>query len=228
MRFYSGLGPALVQGPLARFGDTFAVAGSIAIMDSLSSTADLPVAVKTIGASILAGTFRILLVPVDTVKTIMQVEGKAGLPILMNKVKTRGPTTLFHGALGSAFSTALGHYPFFAVNGELNSRLKKVDGTLNKALRHAFIGFVSSIVSDSLTNSLRVLKTYRQTASVPISYMDCAKAIIEKDGYIGLLGRGLKTRLLANGLQGLMFTVLWRTFEEQWNNRNNKNTNTTG
>ena len=27
---------------------------------------------------------------------------------------------------------------------------------------------------------------------------------------MGLFGRGLKTKILANGLQGLMFSVLWR------------------
>lgn len=30
----------------------------------------------------------------------------------------------------------------------------------------------------------------------------------------GLFGRGLKTRILANGLQGLMFSVLWRLIDD--------------
>ncbi len=41
--------------------------------------------------------------------------------------------------------------------------------------------------------------------------------IIEKDGLKGLFGRGLKTKILSNGLQGLMFTVIWRTLEEKFN-----------
>lgn len=37
-------------------------------------------------------------------------------------------------------------------------------------LRLAFIGFVASIVSDSVSNSLRVLKTYRQVNDSKVSY----------------------------------------------------------
>jgi len=32
------------------------------------------------------------------------------------------------------------------------------------------------------------------------------------DGLKGLFGRGLKTRIIANGLQGLLFSVLWKLF----------------
>jgi hypothetical protein len=41
---------------------------------------------------------------------------------------------------------------------------------------------------------------------------DAAREVIRTDGVSGLLGRGLKTRILANGLQGLMFSVLWKLF----------------
>ena len=43
------------------------------------------------------------------------------------------------------------------------------------------------------------------------------KIIIEKDGVVGLFTRGLGTRVLANGFQGILFTVLWKYFEEQLN-----------
>lgn len=32
------------------------------------------------------------------------------------------------------------------------------------------------------------------------------------DGLKGLFGRGLKTRIISNGLQGLLFSILWRLF----------------
>lgn len=70
-RFYRGLIPALIQGPLSRFGDTAANTGVLAAMDAFEPTANLPVAVKTIAASVGAGLFRILLMPVDTFKTTM-------------------------------------------------------------------------------------------------------------------------------------------------------------
>lgn len=41
--------------------------------------------------------------------------------------------------------------------------------------------------------------------------------VIEKDGVIGLFGRGLKTKILSNGLQGLLFSVLWRLGQDFYN-----------
>ncbi len=39
---------------------------------------------------------------------------------------------------------------------------------------------------------------------------ECAALVIKKDGVIGLFGRGLSTRIITNGLQGIMFNVMWR------------------
>merc|ERR1711879_909519 len=88
------------------------------------------------------------------------------------------------------------------------------DFTFGKYVRNACIGFISAGVSDTCSNSLRVLKTTRQTALTPISYKDAATQIIEKEGMVGLFGRGLKTRILTNGMQGALFTVDWRAFAE--------------
>lgn len=86
------------------------------------------------------------------------------------------------------------------------------NNTLQKISRRALIGFVASVVSDSISNSLRVVKTYRQVNETKIGYTAAARAVIAVDGLRGLLGRGLKTRILANGLQGLMFSILWKFF----------------
>ncbi len=37
-------------------------------------------------------------------------------------------------------------------------------------LRLAFIGFIASLISDSVSNSLRVVKTYRQVNETKVSY----------------------------------------------------------
>jgi hypothetical protein len=47
----------------------------------------LPVLVKTAAASATAASWRIFLMPVDTLKTIKQVEGKDGFKVLMAKMK---------------------------------------------------------------------------------------------------------------------------------------------
>ena len=75
-RFYRGVLPALFQGPLSRFGDTAANTGILTLMNSLESTKDMSIGVKTVAASASAAGFRIFLMPIDTVKTTMQVTGK--------------------------------------------------------------------------------------------------------------------------------------------------------
>lgn len=60
-RFYRGVGPALFQGPLSRFGDTAANSGMLTLLDSFDSTKDLPVGVKTAAASGCAAAWRIFL-----------------------------------------------------------------------------------------------------------------------------------------------------------------------
>jgi hypothetical protein len=51
---------------------------------------------------------RIILMPIDTCKTIMQVEGKNGLPALKQKLKLNGPTVLYHGAIAASAATFVG------------------------------------------------------------------------------------------------------------------------
>ena len=71
-RFYRGLGPALFQGPLSRFGDTASNAGMLALWDSFDGTKNLPSAAKTVSASAAAAGFRVFLMPIDACKTILQ------------------------------------------------------------------------------------------------------------------------------------------------------------
>jgi hypothetical protein len=75
--------------------------------------------------------------------------------------------------------------------------------------RSAFIGLCASSLSDICSNSLRVLKTAKQTIQSSskssssmtsntdelqkkIGYITIARQIIEEDGLKGLLGRGLQ------------------------------------
>lgn len=57
VRFYRGIGPALVQGPLSRFGDTAANAGMLSLMESSDLMRTLPIGFKTVFCSIGSGSF---------------------------------------------------------------------------------------------------------------------------------------------------------------------------
>ncbi|CAB9513999.1 Mitochondrial carrier protein [Seminavis robusta] len=229
-RLYQGLPFALVQGPMTRFGDTAANVGVLALLESYPGTQDLPLPLKTACGSIAAGAWRIVLMPVDTSKTAMQVEGAQGLQDLWNEVLVvrKNPGPLYRGAFASAAATAVGHFPWFLTYNWLNEQLPQVSSTDDLLLslgRAAFLGLCSSCVSDVCSNSLRVIKTTKQTAGLAekdeegnardLSYPEIVSIILEKDGVVGLLGRGLQTRLLTNAIQGSVFSVLWKYFQMQ-------------
>ncbi|KAF9788392.1 mitochondrial carrier [Thelephora terrestris] len=217
VRYYQGLSAALIQGPVARFGDTAANAGILALLESNTFTKQLPSAIKTLFASLCAAGFRIILTPIDTVKTTLQTEGKPGLKLLKNRIKKYGITSLWFGALATAAASFVGHYPWFATYNSLQELLPKQDSQGLELLRQAFIGFCATLVSDIISNSLRVIKTYRQVHEGEIEYLAAAREIVAVDGLSGLFGRGLKTRIIANGCQGVMFSVLWKLFMDLWN-----------
>lgn len=212
-RFYRGLAPALIQGPLSRFGDTAANTGILSLWSSYPEMdKNVPTAIKTLSCSVAAGLFRIVLMPVDTVKTTMQVQGS--LAPLISKIKTGGPTVMFHGSMAASTATFVGHYPWFFTYNLLNEKWKKQDDRFAELGRRAAIGFSSSAVSDTVSNSVRVIKTFKQTSLTNITYPEAIKHVLAKDGVKGLMFRGLETKLLSNGLQGICFSILWKHFEE--------------
>ncbi len=85
-RFYAGLGPALMEAPLARFGDTAANTGMMTLLSKFERTKDLSAATKTLAASASVGLFRVALLPIDTLKV------SAGVALLA--CSCRGPTTV--------------------------------------------------------------------------------------------------------------------------------------
>jgi hypothetical protein len=111
-------------------------------------------------------------------------------------------------------------------------------------IRNAVIGFVSSVVSDTVANFMRVIKTtkqalaargdsedveYGRVRSLPIgskvkrtTYADVIAIILAADGWRGLFGRGLKTRIFANALQSIVFTVIWRGLSDRWAAKGNR------
>jgi hypothetical protein len=210
-RFYKGFGPALFQGPLSRFGDTFSNTLALSICEKNSAMNELPVFVKTSFASITAGLFRICLMPIDTLKTSLQVNGSMNQ--LSNSLKIAGPRVLFNGAIATSSATMVGHFPWFVTHNYLNTYLPKYekDQKLKNMGRNAFIGFSSSIVSDTVSNSFRIVKTAKQSHVNPkITYRKIVDEIVQKDGMKGLFGRGLKIRLFTNGIQGIIFSVMWK------------------
>lgn len=83
-------------------------------------------------------------------------------------------------------------------------------------LRNAGIGLIASIISDTCVNAIRVVKTTKQSIGTKhaISYMETIRMILAADGWKGLFGRGLRTRIVANAIQSIVFTVIWRSLAD--------------
>lgn len=132
------------------------------------------------------------------------------------KFKKSGPAVFYYGSIASATATFVGHYPWFFVYNYLSEHLPRGTDTVSKLGRSAVIGFCASAVSDTCSNSIRVIKVYKQANTETISYPEAIRRVIKEDGVAGLFGRGLSTKIVANGLQGLMFSVLWKLIDEQF------------
>jgi len=61
-----------------------------------------------------AASFRMILTPIDTLKTTLQVQGARGTTLLRQRIKTNGVGSLWWGAIATAAATFVGHYPWFA------------------------------------------------------------------------------------------------------------------
>ena len=120
----------------------------------------------------------------------------------------------FQGSIAAAAATFVGHYPWFFTYNYLSETLPRTNDPLMKLGRSAVIGFCASAISDTCSNSIRVVKVYKQSNKEQISYPETILRVIAEDGVAGLLGRGLQTKLIANGLQGIMFSVLWKYIDE--------------
>jgi hypothetical protein len=205
----------MLQGPLSRFGDTASNAVVISLLDSNLATRDLPIVAQTLVGSVAAACWRLVLMPLDMCKTLSQVRGgERGMAELGERLRALGPSYLWGGSSAAFLSTVCGHLPWYTTFNFLNRHVPTVAQPWERSLRHGVIGFTASVVSDCCTNSLRVVKAIKQAEGV--SYSDAARAVLKEDGLPGLFGRGLKTRIMANGFQGLVFTAVWKRLEEHF------------
>ena len=87
LRFYHGFIAALIHGPISRFGDTASSSGTLFLLESNSfMKSRVPTPVKMMVASVGAAGFRMVLTPIDTVKTTLQTLGKGGIGTLTSRV----------------------------------------------------------------------------------------------------------------------------------------------
>ena len=191
LRFYNGFAPALLHGCISRFGDIYS-------HEVTKNNSQLTLS-STITSAAISSTIRTIITPLDTLKVFQQMNGT-------NKFKHN---FLSWNASGAVFtSNFVGFIPWFYTHDLLQSYIPNCDHYKN--LRNAVIGFTSSIVSDTFSNGFRVLKTLKQCDDNNISYI----RLIKNNKPSQLLFRGIETRIVTNAIQSMLFTVMWKYFEE--------------
>jgi hypothetical protein len=207
-RFYRGFIPSLFVASTCRVGDFTAYY----FANSFKNITPLE---KLIGISSVSCATRLLVIPVDTLDVMLQVEGRSGYKILYNKVKTTGIRTLYYGG---GMWTAMKFADSFIWFGTYDYLEKKFQNKNNNIImnniNHGLKGIVSSSISDIILNPMRSLKIYKQSNQQRISYSESVKNIVKNEGFSNLFFRGLKTRLLTNGIQSAVFVILWKNIEE--------------
>lgn len=154
-------------------------------------------------------------------KVVLQVDGSEGFRSLVRRLKAGKISSLYQGCIATALASMLGHYPWFFTYNWLAARewvLALLPSTL---IRNASIGLASSVVSDVFVNAIRVIKTTKQSLGSrhSVTYAEAVRIILAADGWRGLFGRGLSTRIYCNAIQSIVFTVIWRALADRWHEK---------
>lgn len=222
-RFYKGLSFAIIIGPLSKFGATAANEGSRVLIESMNLLPGAAELYSTVLGTIFAILWRIFLMPIETCKTVLQVDGGSGFDKLVSSVRKGNWGVLYRGSTATVLAVAISHYPWFFTYNLLDKYLQTSTTMPYMVGRSAVIGFTASAVADTISNFLRVLKTVKQSMNAEgkrtLSYLQIARNVLNDGGIGDLFGRGLLTRVLTNGVQSVLFVVLWKGLPLWWAHR---------
>lgn len=84
-RFYKGISYAIIQAPLSRFG-SIASNSAAKRLSTLIKDQKYSMMMTTSLGTVFASIWRLLIVPIDTCKTVLQVEGRSGFHTLLQQV----------------------------------------------------------------------------------------------------------------------------------------------
>ena len=207
LRFYRGYFPSLFLGSSIKFGEINAY--------YYSKQCNFNEMEKLMFISSISSLLKLAFVPIDTLDIFLQVEGKKGIQTLKNKVNSQGVRVLYYGLTPWITSNFISTFSWYNTHNYLDNKFKNYGKEgVEFNIKNGLIGLSASIVSDTITNPLRILKIYKQSNTNQVSYTETYKNIIETCGASELFLRGLKTRLMIHGLQNVFFTIVWKNLEK--------------
>ena len=195
LRFYKGFLPAILKSGIGRTSD-------ITIYTHINKKYNNNDYFSSVLSGSLSAVVKIVILPLDTLSNVYQVHGKDGDKHIKGN--------LYRGAL------AYGVIHFISSSSWLLSYSKIKDLNLfeNKNMNYLFTGFTCSLLTDTIVNPIRVIKTNKQAFSSERSYFDIIKNMINhKDKGMSGFYRGYVTRLGYNAINGSLFILLWQNLE---------------
>ncbi len=115
-RLYRGTAFALVQNPLSKFGAVAANEAVLTLGRALTldgASAASAFAFWNLLGALAASAWRVLIMPVDLCKTLLQVDGTKGFAALRERVlRERAWFSLYEGAAAQAAVTICAHFPW--------------------------------------------------------------------------------------------------------------------
>ena len=208
LRFYRGYIPAIITASTCKIGDLtgyyFVNNNSNQHLNNLEK--------NTIIASVSSLT-RFIIMPVDTLDTFLQIEGKRGFLLLRTKIKTHGIPVLYYGCTMWLSTNFISSFCWFGTYDILNTYFKNNSNTV---VQNGCNGFLATMISDTITNPLRSVKIYKQSHHTNISYTQSFKLMVQEKGLLNGLTRGLFTRIITHGIQGSVFVIIWKKIETIW------------
>jgi len=213
-RFYQGLSFALLQVPAARFGDAFAESVTLAMFGAHGQ--QVPGFLTSMVVATIGSAWRLLISPLDALKTTAQVHGVDAKRALQLRTQHRGTADLWSGASASFVIIWVSSYPWWAVYNTVFEYWSEPSDATMKIVHNGVAGMLASMASDVTSNSLRVLKIMRAANTDAdkgtldhVGYLADAKGVLARDGVPGLLFRGLPARMLTGMCQGAFFSIFW-------------------
>ena len=204
-RFYRGILASCLKSCLGRMGET-------SVYTYFNNKENLSHSEKTSLIALTSTGWKSLLIPLDTMGNMYQVRRKLGKEIIKNKIKNEGLIrTFYSGGTLYLSNMFIGSYIWFNFYMIFNNNLPKIK---NDDLRNASIGFSCTLISDLNLNPIKIVKTYKQSSTKYITYIDIFKEIVQSKGIGNYLGREMGTRLLLNCLNSSIYVVLWKRFEK--------------
>lgn len=92
-----------------------------------------------------------------------------------------------------------------------------IRSTCENSLLHQSFGHVfSSVHANILQDSRELLQRVAHLIWLTLTQVLPCRAVSCLDRWQGLFGRGLRTRILTNGLQSILFTVVWRYLHDKY------------